>query len=105
MNQFSKTEVMGELENHIAFVKFLASHFTLKHLCKSKQPQVVLTPLKLPDNWFHVTKIPPKDIQNEVRKKKKEEENDTLNFLEIRRKSKRTVKINSKFTGDDWINK
>ena len=85
-------------------IKFPDNWFQ-KYSYKPKHPQVVLTPLKLPDNWFHVTKIPPKDIQNEVRKKKKEEENNTLNFLEIRRKSKRTVKINSKFTGDDWINK
>ena len=75
-----------------------------KYSCKPKHPKVIITPLKLPDNWFQVTKIPPKDIENEIRNKNTAEENSTLNFLEIRRNSKRTIKLNSKFTGDDWIN-
>ena len=43
--------------------------------------------------------------ENEINNKKIAEENTTLNFLGNRRNSKRTIKLNSKFTGDDWINK
>ena len=62
----------------------------------------MLTPLKSPDKWYKKysdISIHTKEVITN------DEKVTTLNFLEIQRRSKRNIKINSKFCGDDWINK
>ena len=79
-----------------------------KYDCKPKVPRLLIKPLRLDD--LSTTKAPTPAKETQIKKPEKSEHKNkpdetkhTLNFLENRRKSKRTVKLNTKFTGDDWM--